>query len=1322
MRYFNHLRAFTTKRSRLHLPALLALLVAVCLTPVFITHAANPTSGTLNPTTGASLAWTGTAAGSPTGANTQEADCVEGQNCDTYTLTIGGNPSDWAGKSVHVEIDWTSITNDYDLYVHKGSNSGPEVNNSASIGNTSEGFDFSPNDPSVGTGTFTVHVVYSTVPAAASDQYHGLLKVVAGAAPTPTPPPAPVGTGQAPRFQIFTPQADVLAKTANNGTDAGEPSIGVNWKTGVALYISRLTTFRVNFDDSCPTSPTALWSEHNAPNNANTLDPILYTDHGYDNANPQTGRTFSSQLSGTTSLMEYTDDDGATWTPTEGGSLMSGVDHQTVGGGPFHAPAPQGAVYPNAIYYCSQDVGAANCALSLNGGVTFGPAVPIYTVNDCGGLHGHVKVAPDGTVYVPNRGCGGMDTVFHTDGNQAVVVSEDNGVTWNIRTIPNSQAASGDPAVGIGKGGRIYFGYANADLHPAVAVSDDQGRTWHDIKDVGVTAGINNVDFPAMVAGDNDRAAYAFLGSTTPGNGGDRAFPGLYHLYVSTTYDGGISWQTVDVTPNDPVQRWGIHRGGGSPVHRNLLDFIGIDIDKQGRILIAYADGCTGAACVQANDNSTGNAYSQLAAIARQTGGRPLFAGHDPTTANAPGAPYIMVGRDGTRARLTWSQTDDGGSAITSYKVLRGQASGQETLLANVGTAVHYDDTTVDPSVTYYYRVVASNAFGDSCGSNEVVAKPQGDSCNGLTEVFDGAGDQTGAPASADLDIQTVAVSDEVQNGAEKLTFKLKVGDLSTLTPNRQWRIIWNYPVPPDNTTPFTGQYYVGINSDGGTLAYEYGTVTTQESVPVDLAQPNKIGAADGGSVNQQTGVLTVTIAASKIGNPKAGDILGHLVGRTFAGNGNQTLRSTAAVDTTSNAPQDLYTGLSYQLVGNTACSASATPTPTPTPTATPTPTPTATPTPTPTATPTPTPSPTPTQLGTLQFSQPSYVVNEGDKSVTLTVTRVGDVTGAATVEFATDDTKAFIRCDVANGQANQRCDYTTATGTLAFAPGETAKTFSIFITDDNHMEGNETFNVVLRNQTGASFGVPNTATVTIVDNDTAASNTNPVDANDYFVRMQYIDFLYREPEQAGFDAWVRVLHNCSDVNNNPDCDRVTVSGSFFRSQEFQIKGYFVYRFYRVAFGRLPSYEEFIRDLRRVTGATADEVNASKAAYTTEFRNRDDFRARYDTQTDGDYVDMLQATVGVQVANSQQLKDDLAAGRKTRADVLRAIVESSEVDAKEYNGAFVATEYFGYLRRDPEADGYNNWLNYLNAHPSDFRTMVNGFVNSTEYRLRFGKP
>ena len=76
----------------------------------------------------------------------------------------------------------------------------------------------------------------------------------------------------------------------------------------------------------------------------------------------------------------------------------------------------------------------------------------------------------------------------------------------------------------------------------------------------------------------------------------------------------------------------------------------------------------------------------------------------------------------------------------------------------------------------------------------------------------------------------------------------------------------------------------------------------------------------------------------------------------------------------------------------------------------------------------------------------------------------------------------------------------------------------------------------------------------------------------------------------------------------------------------------------------------------------------------------------------------------------------------TRAQVLRAIVESDEVAAAEFNRAFVAMQYYGYLRRDPESAGFNAWLNYLAAHPSDFRTMVNGFVNSTEYRLRFGSP
>jgi hypothetical protein len=85
-----------------------------------------------------------------------------------------------------------------------------------------------------------------------------------------------------------------------------------------------------------------------------------------------------------------------------------------------------------------------------------------------------------------------------------------------------------------------------------------------------------------------------------------------------------------------------------------------------------------------------------------------------------------------------------------------------------------------------------------------------------------------------------------------------------------------------------------------------------------------------------------------------------------------------------------------------------------------------------------------------------------------------------------------------------------------------------------------------------------------------------------------------------------------------------------------------------------------------------------------------------------------------------QLQGQLGAGTLTRAQVLRAIADSDQVFNLEFNQAFVAMQYFGYLRRAPETAGYNAWLAYLTAHPTDSRTMVNGFMNSGEYRLRFG--
>ena len=145
-------------------------------------------------------------------------------------------------------------------------------------------------------------------------------------------------------------------------------------------------------------------------------------------------------------------------------------------------------------------------ARSDDGGLTFGPGVPMWNITQCGGLHGHIKVGPDGTVYVPNKGCGGA---------QGVAVSTDNGLTWTVKTVPGSTPGDTDPSVGIGADNTLYFGYQNGNGTPHVATSTNHGDTWIDRE---VSSGfIKNTVFPEMVAGDGDRAAFGFLGTTTAG-------------------------------------------------------------------------------------------------------------------------------------------------------------------------------------------------------------------------------------------------------------------------------------------------------------------------------------------------------------------------------------------------------------------------------------------------------------------------------------------------------------------------------------------------------------------------------------------------------------------------------------------------------------------------------------------------------------------------------------------------------------------------------------------------------------------------------------
>ncbi len=114
------------------------------------------------------------------------------------------------------------------------------------------------------------------------------------------------------------------------------------------------------------------------------------------------------------------------------------------------------------------------------------------------------------------------------------------------------------------------------------------------------------------------------------------------------------------------------------------------------------------------------------------------------------------------------------------------------------------------------------------------------------------------------------------------------------------------------------------------------------------------------------------------------------------------------------------------------------------------------------------------TEPPTVQFSAPTYSVNEGVGSATITVTLNTISSLPVTVTYATS-----------NGTAISPDDYTAVSGTLIFAPIQTSKTFTVTIIDDTTSnESNETLTLTLSSPVSATLGAPISATLTIVDND----------------------------------------------------------------------------------------------------------------------------------------------------------------------------------------------------------------------------------------------
>ena len=241
---------------------------------------------------------------------------------------------------------------------------------------------------------------------------------------------------------------------------------------------------------------------------------------------------------------------------------------------------------------------------------------------------------------------------------------------------------------------------------------------------------------------------------------------------------------------------------------------------------------------------------------------------------------------------------------------------------------------------------------------------------------------------------------------------------------------------------------------------------------------------------------------------------------------------------------------------------------------------------------------------------------------------------------------------------------------------------------------------------------------------------TNPVDTPEYFVRQHYQDFLRREPDEPGFNFWSDEIISCGTDAACIERKRVHVSAAYFLSIEFQETGGLVDSLYRVSYSRRPLRDEFMPDTAIVgqnvivgRSGWEQQLETNKQTFISAWLQRPAFASAYGSLPHDVYVDTLIGNTGVAFTQSERdaLVNSLVNQTSTRAGVLRQIAEDRRFVARKFNEVFVMMEYFGYLRRDPDEDGYQFWLGKLNQFGGNFERaeMVKAFITSLEYRDRF---
>ena len=573
-------RTWPSSSSSLSYLIALIFALSVLFAPLPSSQAANPTSGTIGPA-GPALAWNGNAVG---GASAGEDTCLDGVNCDLYTLTVSGLPTDWTGKIVAIKIAWMIPTNDYDLYVHYDANNNGVLDSAdpvvASSGNGAPGTEEATSiDPSsTGTGSYFVHVVDFTV---VPDQYHG----------TATVENKPVSrTATYLKGGItFSPNVTVKAPVA---TRDGEPSSRTDNRGN--HYVSGIRGVPAGVDlwyfdlrpDSSTYDPLMRHPVYRGQPDSFTMDDAtsVGADGGGDvdlavgmNASGPATLAYSSLVAANISTGKSTDR-GVTFQLNPLGNATGGApgdDRQWL--------EFQGS---NNVYllYRTLEPAVTMIQRSTDGGFMFGPAQTAGAIGQVGYIDVHQAT---GTVYIS----GSTGQVCHSTTTLPITMeaasyechqaAPEPGVA-NI-FFPVKVADDGTP------NGTVYVAYSDGhDIY--LRHSSDKGVTWSDRVRVSDGAETKTSMLPWLETGPTPGSVGIAWYGTTELSNNDNANWQVFFAQSFNATSASPTFRQV-VASDHFIHGSNISTGGTlGTANRNLLDYFQISFDPKGAAVIDYTD------------------------------------------------------------------------------------------------------------------------------------------------------------------------------------------------------------------------------------------------------------------------------------------------------------------------------------------------------------------------------------------------------------------------------------------------------------------------------------------------------------------------------------------------------------------------------------------------------------------------------------------------------------------------------------------------------------------------------------------------------------